>query len=271
MNAGTQTLNAASPWIERLARIGFVAKGVVHILIGFLAARAAIGTGGSTSGASGALQSIIGEPFGKVLLGVIAVGLFGYAMWRLIEAVLDTSRRGSESRGLAVRIGSAGKALIYGGLSIETFRLALGSRGDSSDSTEHWTALALRQPFGQALVVLAGAGVAAYGIYQLTRAWRSKLNRDLELSRVPFESRKWITGISRFGIAARGVVFGLIGYLLIAAGINQRASQAEDVGGALRALGTDPFGPIALATVGVGLIAYGLYEFLNARYRKITI
>lgn len=275
MNTAAQrSLRTASPWIERLARIGFVAKGVVHILIGFLAVRAALGSRGegSTTGSSGALGSITDEPFGQVILGVIAAGLFGYAVWRILEAVLDTSGRGTDGKGLAVRVGSAGKALIYGALGLEAARLVMGSRsGDSGESTEHWTAVALSTPFGQALVVIAGLSVAAYGVYQLTRAWRSKLSRDLELSRVPHESRGWITKVSRFGIGARGVVFLLIGYLLVTAGVTQRASQAEDVGGALRTLGSEPFGPIALATVGVGLIAYGLYEFLNARYRKIAI
>lgn len=273
MNATAQrSLRTASPWIEGLARFGFVAKGVVHILIGFLAARAAIGSGGSTTGSSGALRSITDEPFGQVMLGIIAAGLFGYAVWRILEAVLDTSGRGTEAKGLAVRVGSAGKALIYSGLGLEAARLAMGAgSGGSDEGAEHWTAVALGQPFGQALVVLAGVAIALYGGYQLTRAWRAKLSSDLELSSVPHQTRGWIVKISRFGIAARGVVFGLIGYLLVAAGINQRASQAEDVGGALDALGSDPFGPIALATVGIGLIAYGLYEFLNAKYRKINV
>lgn len=274
MNAtAEQSIQTASPWIERLARIGFVAKGVVHILIGFLAARAALGSRGegATTGSSGALQSITDEPFGQVILGVIAAGLFGYAVWRILEAVLDTSGRGSEAKGLAVRAGSAGKALIYGALGTEAARLAMGSGGGSGESTEHWTSVALSKPFGQALVVITGLSVAAYGVYQLTRAWKAKLSRDLDLSRVPHETRGWITKVSRFGIGARGVVFLLIGYLLVTAGVTQQASQAEDVGGALQTLGGDPFGPIALATVGIGLIAYGLYEFLNARYRKITI
>ncbi len=273
MNTTAQSsLNTASPWIERLARFGFVAKGVVHILIGFLAARAAIGSGGSTTGSSGALRSITDEPLGQVMLGIIAAGLFGYAAWRIIEAVLDTSGNGTEAKGLAIRAGSAGKALIYGGLGLEAARLAMGSSSGGSDKgAKHWTAVALGQPFGQALVVLAGVAIAAYGVYQLVKAWKAELNDDLELSRVPHGTRGWIMKISRFGIAARGVVFCLIGYLLVAAGINRRSSQAEDVEGALSALGSDPFGPIALATVGIGLIAYGLYEFLNAKYRKINV
>ena len=262
------TLREASPWIERLARIGYVAKGVVHILVGWLAAQAAIGSGGSTTDSSGALRTIVDEPMGRTILGIIAVGLLGYALWRILEAVLDTSNRGTDGKGIAIRAGNAGKAILYGGLGVEAGRLAMGSASQSGGGAEHWTCRLLEQPFGQALVVIAGLGVIAYGIYQLVRAWRAKLSSDLNIGSIPVETRRWVVRVSRFGIGARGVVFLMIGYLLTMAGIRDRAEQAEGVGGALGALEIEP---LLLAAVGIGLVAYGLYEFLNARYRRIDV
>lgn len=262
------TIRTAAPWIERLARMGYVAKGVVHILVGWLAAQAAIGSGGSTTDSSGALRTIVDEPMGRTILGIIAVGLLGYALWRILEAVLDTAGRGTDGKGIAIRVGNAGKAVLYGGLGVEATRLAMGSASGSGGGAEHWTRRLLEQPFGQVLVVIAGLGVIAYGVYQLVRAWRAKLSSDLSIGSIPVETRRWVIRISRFGIGARGVVFLLIGYLLAMAGVREQASNAEGVGGALSILGREP---LLLALVGIGLVAYGLYEFLNARYRRIDV
>jgi hypothetical protein len=269
----TNAVRQASPWVERLARLGFAAKGVVYLLIGVLAARAGLGKGGRATGSRGALRTIAEQPFGKAMLIIIAAGLFGYAVWRIIEAIHDPRGRGSDAKGVALRLGSACKALAYAALGMQAVRLVMGNSSGAGDdqAPRHWTAVALQKPFGHFLVMAAGLGLIGYGIYQCFNAWRAKLNRDLVLSGIAPEMRRWIVGISRFGIGARGVVFVIIGGLLIRAGLDRASSEAEGIAGALRTMAGKPFGMYALTIVGIGLAAYGLYQFINSRYRSIAV
>lgn len=266
-------MREASPWIERLARLGFAAKGVVYIFVGELAAKAAMGSGGRTTGSRGALKTILQEPFGRTILSVIALGLFGYAIWRIIEAVSDPKRRGTTPKGIALRIGSVGKALAYAGLGMSAVRLVMhhSSGGSDDQASHHWTGVALDKPFGRVAVGVIGLSIIGYGIYQLVAAARSKLNKDLVLTSIPESARAVITTICRFGIAARGVVFVVIGYFLSRAAFHRTASEAKGVGGALRSFYQHPYGHYALFVVAIGLAAYGIYQLINSRYRQIQV
>ena len=148
----------ARPWIERLARAGYVAKGSVYILIGVLALQAAAGAGGRTTGTAGVFQVILHQPFGRWLLWLIAVGLAGYALWRFICAAIDPERRGGQGwRRAAVRVGYAGTAIIHAGLAWQAVRLALGQGGGGEDGqAESRTAQLLEAPFGAWLVGIGG-------------------------------------------------------------------------------------------------------------------
>ena len=249
--------------------MGFAAKAVLYSVIGVLALRAAIGAGGRTTGSKGALSTLLDQQFGAVLLVVIAAGLFGYAAWRLAEAVLDPERRGHDAKGIALRISFAVRGLFHAALGVQAVRLAIGSGSGGDQATEQWTARLLNAPFGGWLVVIAGVSVAAYGLYQLYRAWVAKLSKQLDLSRLSREAGSWLIKVCRVGIGARGVVFAVIGAYLVRAGIAHSASQAKDTGEALSVIGRQPFGEWLLGAVAVGLIAYAAYEVVQARYRVI--
>jgi hypothetical protein len=260
----------AAPWIERLARVGFAAKALLYGIVGVLAFRAAFSSGGATIGSRGALASLVRHPFGGIVLIVIAAGLFGYAAWRLIEAWVDPERRGTSLKGLGVRIGYAGRGVVHAALGVQAVRLALGTGGrSSSDGTEQWTARALDAPLGPWLVIAAGLTVIGYGLYQLYRAWAAKLSKQLNLSRLSREAGSWLIKVSRFGLGARGVVFAVIGAYLVRAGMAHNADKAADTGEALGAIGQQPLGNWLLAIVAIGLIAYGAYDVVQARYRVI--
>ena len=261
----------AAPWIERLARVGYAAKAVVYFTVGLLAAQAAFGAGGETTGKSGALRTIIEQPMGRTLMAIIAAGLFGYAVWRLISAVTDAERKGSEAKGIAQRVGMAVRALAYAALGVEALRLVTGAGSSGRQGAQHWTARLLDMPMGRTLVLLAGAGVIAYGIYQLYRAYAAKLSKQLDLSPLTPDVSTWVVRLSRFGIGARGVVFTIIGWFLIRAGMERDASEAGGLGEALAALERQAYGPWLLGTVALGLIAYAVYELVNARYRRISV
>lgn len=259
-----------APWVERLARLGYAAKAMLYITVGLLAAQAGLGPGGRTTDTHGALQVVQGMTFGHILLFVVAAGLIGYAIWRLIEAVVDPDRRGSSLKGLAIRAGSAARGVFHGALGITALRVASGSRsGPATGEPRQWTAFAFDVPGGELLVWLAAGGITAYGIYQLYRAYAPKLGRQLDLSSLPTRVVGLVVGVSRFGIAARGIVFCLIGFFLAQAAARHDAGQAGGLQESLRMLahiGRWPF--VAVAS---GLAAYGLYELVNARYRRIRI
>jgi hypothetical protein len=259
-----------APWVERLARVGYAAKALLYITIGLLAARAALSRGGRVTDTQGALQEVNGVAFGRAVLVVVAAGLIGYAAWRLAEAALDPERRGTDAKGLLVRAGFAARGMFHAGLGITAIRVALGNeRGGGGDQTRHWTARAFDLPAGHLLVGLAAAWIAGYGFYQFYRAWTPAIQRHLRLDDLPAGARTWVMGVSRFGIAARGVVFCLIGLFLARAAWRHDAAQAGGLRQSLRTLAD--IGQWPFIVVALGLVAYGVYELVNARYRRITV
>lgn len=268
------TARQLAPWIERLARVGYAAKGVVYVLIGALAARAAAGAGGRTTDSRGALVTIGRGEFGAVLLAVIAAGLLGYAAWRFIAAVTDAERAGGDAKGVAKRLAGAGRGVLYVGLAVQALRLLQGAASDARSSgsgAEDWTARLMAAPFGRWLVAAAGCGVIAYALYQLYRAYAAKVRKHLDLGRLSAQAQAVVVAVGRFGIGARGVVFLVIGWFLVRAARQADASQASGIAEALDTLERQPNGRWLLAAVALGLVAYGLYELVNARYRRISV
>lgn len=264
---GEGAARQAAPWIERLARVGYAAKALLYATIGGLAAQVALGTGGETTDSRGALRTVLQAPYGRVMLAVIAAGLVGYALWRLVDAVTDPERRGTDAKAIAVRASYAVRGLLYLGVALSALRLAVGSASGGGDRQDEWTAWALDLPGGTMLVWVAGLGVVGFGLYQLYRAYAVEVTRHLELGSLSPDVRRWAIGLSRFGIAARGVVFCLVGSFLARAASQHNARAAggmEQSLDVLAGVGTWP-----LAVVAVGLVAYGAYELLKARYRRI--
>ena len=270
---GERLEKSAGPWITILARFGFAAKGIVYITIGVLAAYAAFTTGGKTTDSRGALEEILFKPYGKYLLGAIAVGLAGYALWRFVQAIKDTENKGSGAKGIAVRIGYAVIGVIYAGLAFSALQLVLGSGGESKgDSTsKEWTATLLAQPYGQWLVGAIGLGFIAAAVSHFYKAYTAKFREKLMTSQMSEKAQSFALRTGQFGLAARGVVFGLIGAFLIQAALYSNAGEARGLGGALTALGQQTYGQLLLGVVALGLVAYGFYMLVLARYRRIII
>ena len=213
---------ARSPWVERLARFGYAAKGVVYIVAGGLAALAATGTGGEVTDARGAMRSIARQPFGGVMLGVVAFGLVAYVLWRWVQAITDADRKGKELKGVALRAGYFGSGMVYAGLSVSAARILLGAYDDGAPSAaQSWTARVMSLPFGAWLVSLAGLAVIGFGLYQLYKAYSAKFRKRLKLSDMSERARRWATLSGRVGYAARGVIFIVVGFLLM------RAAETE--------------------------------------------
>lgn len=263
---------ASHPWVEKLARFGYAAKGIVYFIVGLLAAQAAFTAGGRTTDTSGALVTILNQPFGKFLLALVTVGLLGYALWRFVQTIFDPEHAGEEmnAKRIVQRIGYAFSAIAYTGLALTAVKLILDAGSDNGDTTQHWTARFMAQPFGQWLVGLAGLVVIAVGISYLYQAYKAKFQRHFKRHQMSETEYNWAKWMGQFGIAARGIVFGIIGLFLVLAALHANASEARGLGGALATLAQQPFGPWLLGIVALGLIAYSIYSLIEARYRRIV-
>lgn len=253
--------------IEPVARVGFTARGAVYIVMGVLAAGVAIGEGGRTTDAKGAVQEVGRFHAGGFLLIFLAVGLLAYAVWRVAQAVLDLDDKGRKPKGLAVRAAYLGSALIHVGLAMTAAGFGITS---GSGSARKWVAQALSEPGGVWAVALAGAIVIGSGLYQFYKAWKAKFEKRLKLSQMSSGAQTWARRIGQFGLAARGVTFLIVGWFLIRAALNVSSSEVKDVGDALRVLQAQPYGAWLLGIVACGLISYGLLSLVEARYRQIV-
>lgn len=265
---------SAQRWIVPLARFGYAAKGAVYIIIGILAALAAFTTGGRTTDTRGALDEIISQTYGKFLLGAVAVGLAGYAIWRIVQAVKDTENKGSGFKGIAVRGGYAVSGVIHASLAFTAAQMVFGSgkgSGSGDSSSKEWTATLLEQPFGQWLVAAAGAGFIIFALAQIYKAYSTKFQEKLKSGEMSQGTKKFAVRTGQIGLVARAVVFGIIGGFLVLAALHSNAGEARGLGGALRALEQQSYGQWLLGIVALGLIAYGFYMFVQARYRRIIM
>jgi uncharacterized protein DUF1206 len=245
-----------------------VAKAAVYVIVGGVAAKVGFGMGGRPTDTRGALATILGQPFGRVLLAVVAAGLFGYAAWLVLSAVLDSEGRGSSLRGLLARAGAAARGMVHAALGARAALMVMGSR-QRGNAVREWTERLLEAPFGPWLVAIAGVSVTAYGLHQLYRAVAADLAEHLDRSRLGASAARWAVRFGRFGMAARGLVFGTIGFFLVRAAVRYDAREAKGIAEALRTMASRSSPPWLLAAVAVGLVAYGLYELFEARYRRI--
>lgn len=261
-----------APWIERLARVGFVAKGLLYGTIGALAVAAALHAGGKTGTDShGAMAWLYDAPLGRPLLAVIALGLAGYALWRVVEGIRDPEHRGTSAKGLAVRAGYLIRGIIHFALAGAAASLALWREGggDRGAKAEHWTARAMEVPGGVYLLWGIALGFLGYGLYQLYRAYAAKLGRQLHLDGMGARARAFVHGVSRFGIAARGVVFGTVGVLIARAAHTHDPRHSGGIGDSMREL--VQLGRWPYLVIATGVIAYGVYQLICAKYRRIEV
>lgn len=254
--------------MEWMARAGFAARGLVYLLLGFLATLAALDSGYGSVASKGVLRTILDEPFGWLLLAFLGVGLSGFGAWRLAEALFDADRRGSRRTAIAVRAARGIAGLIALGLAAFAIILAFGrfARPGLGFSNRDWTAWLLRQPFGPWVLGLIGIGVIGVGAAFLVEAWGATFMRGISCRG---GARTWITALGRFGFVARGFAFGLVGVFLILAAWQDDATRAKGLAGALATLQAAWFGWILLCVAGFGLAAFGVFGLVQSIYRRI--
>ena len=260
---------ARSRQLEWLARAGLVARGVVYGLIGILAIKVAFGAGGETTDQQGALKSIAGQPFGKVLLVLVAIGLAGYALWRLVRAAIGHGPETGEDDAKD-RISGVVSGIAYGALCFTAVKILIGSSSSSSSSkTEKATGGVLDWPLGRYLVIAAGLVVLGVAVDQALKGIKQKFREDAKTGEMSPRVDQAYTAVGVVGHLARAVVFALIGWFVVKAAIDYDPDKAVGLDQALAKLSSSAFGPVVLGIVAAGLIAFACYSVLDARYRRV--
>jgi hypothetical protein len=251
--------------LKTLARVGYAVNGLLHGLIGAIAISLAIGAGGESADQSGALDQVAKSPGGIFVLWTIVVGLAALGLWQVLQAFLVP---GSDPKKVwAHRLKEIGKGVAYLFVAGTALTVALQGSANSSESTSSASASVLALPGGPVLLMIAGLGVLAIGVYFVYKGVAKKFTEDLV---VPSGTMGRTTvGLGVAGYVAKGVAVGVVGILVIVAGFTVDPSQSTGLDGALRSLAALPFGVAVLVLVGLGLIAYGLYCLVRARYAKL--
>ena len=268
--AGQLESGAKREWVPVLARVGLVAKGVSFVIVGGLAVALAAGEGGKATSREGALAAIADETGGELLLVLLALGFAAYALWRFSEPFLeDGDDDGFKKYGK--RAGWIGRGLIYAGLAYGTVQLLVSAGGSQSQNAkaQHATAQVLSWPAGTWLVGIAGACVVGAGLYNGYRGVARKFRDKWKTGEMNHAALKWGTRVGVVGLLARMVVFGLIGAFLIKAAVEYDPKEAIGLDGALQKLSHQSYGPWLLGLAAAGLVAYGLFCVVEARYRDV--
>jgi len=275
MNAATEISRARNQvenasWLNALARVGLVAKGVSYALVGVLAIKLAADSGGKATSRQGALHTLAQHSFGKFVLVVLAFGFAAYAVWRFAQALFDKNNDGDGAKGLAKRAGYFGRGAIYAGLTYSTIKILSGSAEQSQNQKAHKTAATvLSWPAGKWLVGAAGLVLIGVGLWNGYRAVEKKFLKNWKTEQMSPTAQRWGTRSGVIGLPARMVVFTLIGIFVVKAAHDYNPSEAIGLDGALQKLASQSYGSWLLGIVAAGLLAYAVFCFFEARYREV--
>jgi Domain of Unknown Function (DUF1206) len=256
--------------MQFLARSGFLARGLMYVVIGWIALEIAFGNNSNQADGTGAMHTLGRTAAGEVALWVLVIGFFGMAIWRLSEAAVGTGER-DKRRAAFQRLGAAGKAVVYAvlGYGVLKYALGVGSPKSSDQQSVDLTATLMQHPGGRILVAVIGLVLAGAGLYLGYQAWREHFLESMNLTGVSPRTKRIVEWLGRIGGVARGIVFLVAGVFLVVAAVDAQPGQAKGVDSALRSLAMTPAGPWLLVIIAVGLIMFGLFSACEARWYKV--
>ncbi|WP_411275577.1 DUF1206 domain-containing protein [Daejeonella sp.] len=262
------TTKTLIPDLDKIARIGLSAKGVVYVLLGVLAFMASFGIDSKSfedTTKTGVFDFIYEQPAGTIILWGVTAGLVCYVIWRFVQAFTDSENKGKDAKGISVRGRYLFSGLVYGSLAVESVRMLMFHKKNSGDNSQDLTQELLSKPMGQWLVGLVALLFLAVGLYQiwyaLSEKYRSHVNKSVTAKYKPI-----LMSSGKIGYIARGVVWLLLSYIFLQAALTANPSEAGDTSKAFSMLLHSNFGPYLLAIIGIGLACYGFFNFIRARY-----
>ncbi len=248
-----------------LARVGYCTRGIVYILVGVLALLAAFGQGGKTTDTKGALHTVMSSPFGDVMIGLIALGLFGYALWRLVQSIADADDHGTDAKGLAVRGGLLVSAVTHTLLGIYAVSLLFGA-ADGGGGSKGLAAKLMQQPWGHWLVYIVALCIFGAAVAHVIKALKEKYKKYFSMDHQLMEK---VNPVIKFGLLSRAVVFTIISVFFAYAAWTYDPQKARGLDATLEFLQQQAYGTILLGVIALGLFAFGVYSFLEGIYRRI--
>ncbi len=262
---------AESTWLGRMARAGLAARGLIYVVVAILALKVATGHNETEADKKGAMQAVVRQPFGRLLVLLVAVGFGGYALWRFVEAAVGRPGEQDDHEARLKRLGYAARGVLYASLAASAVELFLwaGKAATSQHTESDWTARVLQWPGGTWLVQAVGLGLIGGGLYVGWRGLAGKFRKSLKSVEQGQVERRWIRAAGTVGMVARMLVFVMIGVFLITAARQHDPGQAVGIDGALKRLAGHAYGPALLVLVAFGLGVYGLYSLAEARYRRV--
>ncbi|WP_434743632.1 DUF1206 domain-containing protein [Micromonospora sp. SH-82] len=265
----TASKTANSRWLELLARAGFIGYGVVHLLFAWLALQIAFGSSPDDGDQSGALRTLAAQPMGKFIVIAIGVGMVAMALWQLTQAAVGhVSEEGN--RRIVERVLSGARTVVYGWFAFTAYKVVnSASSSSSADQQEDMTSKLMESTGGRWLVGFVGLVVAGIGIGQAIYGIKKKFEKNLKTGEMSAKTRQLARKLGMAGYAARGSAFAVAGVLVVVAAVNYDPEKARGLDAALRTLRDQPFGTILLGLVALGIAAFGVYCFLQSRYRKV--
>jgi hypothetical protein len=255
-----------SPVAQFLARAGLAARGVIYILIGWVAVLVALGQSSQEADQRGALELLAGKPYGLVSLWLLGIGFAAYALWRLSEAAFGVT---GEPPGAGPRLKSLGRAALYAGFAYLTFDVISGTRHSQSRQQQDMTATAMGNTAGRWLVGIVGLAVVIAGLVLVSEGARRKFMKYLRTWEMSQGTRRVVELLGMVGTIARGLVFTLAGVLVISAAVTHKASQSGGIDKALLTLRNQPLGEFLVMLAALGLAVFGIYGLCEARWRKV--
>lgn len=262
--------SSKSTAISTVARIGYIAKGLVYFMVGLLTLQTTIGMGGETSDTTNALQEFIYQPFGTILLFGIMIGLIAHAVWRILQAIIDPENRGDGAPIIFFRMIDFLVGCLYLSMSYAAWQILQGlNTQDSDQNTEVWVGRILELPYGKWLVMFCAVVIFIGGLYQFYSAWSANFDDSFDFGEMNNKETHTLRWLGRIGIGAWGVVYCMVAYMFFNASVTFDAEEAGGLSEALQTLREQPFGTWALGLTACGLIIYGVYLFVLSYYHKI--
>ncbi len=261
--------------VDKMVRIGYLARGIVYGLIGYLAIKTVINGQGRITGPQGALATIAANPLGKWVLIIVAIGLLGLFIWGLIRAFADPMNKGSDFKGLVARAGYLVSGIAYGGLFLVALGFIQGPGGRSIPATggagspQSAAAGIMARPFGPTLIGIIGLILIGAGLVRIWEGYQAKFHERFKAYAMNAMEREWAVRMGRFGYIALGIVLVIVGFLAFLAATTKNPARVQGLDGALLFLAHQPYGQFLLAIVALGLIAYAIYSFMGALWFRI--
>src|SRR3954470_21799017 len=260
---------SVSDAMVRVGRVALVTQGLLYLVVGLLAARVASGDHAAKPSQHGAIASVARQPFGRVLLVLLALALAAHAIWRLALAVRGEPGPDDDGGSLAKRAGNLGRAVIYGGFFAAAVKVLVGTgENGGGKAQKKSTAVVLGWPGGRYLVMAAGVAVIGSALWNLRKGATRSFRDNLDLHELDEKQRHAVDVVGTIGYLARGVAFGLVGWFLLRAGLDSNAHETRGLDGSLKSLVAAPYGPWLLFVLAVGLVLFGAFRVLDGVYRK---